>query len=294
MDSAMDSIESLITRCLANQMTEGACGPEDPWNGVSFLDSEPEKMWLFITGFVRRADTPEQFEKITAGPLSHFWTEHQEAFLSRLRDVAAELPQLVNLVVAEERRIARSVDLMNVIYILAHPERRSEIARSFEYTPRPELAELVQPGRHPMTESLLVPNESSFMPRRSRSPVTEEELNDIVEGYIRSPSPPEDDDEDDWGWALEDLVRDFPMQAWTAILRIIAREHDGVDIGLLGAGALETLMVYRAEELLSEIEIELGRNPDFVRALTISYLYDMSEAALSRLAGKGRELLAAV
>jgi len=287
--------QDLVTRCLNDQIVEGRCGPEDPWDeALGLTNSDPEQCWNFITDFCRMANTAEQFAKLGAGPLDYFWTEHHESFLPRLREIAAELPQLVNLLVADDRRSARAADVMNLVYVLAKRDARvkRQLKTDFEHEPPPELKELTQPRKHPMTEALWLPNWQSFqLDRNQRAPVSDERLAEIVEGYVRAPSPPDDDEEEDWWWALNDLVNKSPEQAWIALLRIISREEDGVDLSQLGAGALETLISSHAEELLEQIETELESNPRFVRAFSSCYLFDLSETTLSRLAQKCRKLL---
>ena len=292
----MESIANLIRACLADAQSIGPCGPEDPWEeamGLTHMDAEA--CWSFIAGYVRDATTAYQFGKVAAGPIAYFWTEHGDQYLDRLSDLASELPQLVNLVIADDRRIMRAAHVMNMIYALSGGKFRDgkPLDLSFVYEPPQELERLVMPGAHPVTESLLVPNWHSFHIRRAkRKRVTQEELQEIVDGYIRAPSPPDDDEEDDWWWAVNSLVHDSPEQAWDAMLAILARTKEGVDIGMLGAGDLETLIANRAEELLPQIEAELETNRTFVKAVSSANLFSLSEQALMSLEAKCRPLLA--
>ena len=286
-------LESLVLLCLEEKVIAGSCGPEDPWKEArSLTGGDPEAAWSFITTVASRATTLRQFEKLGAGPLAYFWSEHEEAYLPRLAAVAADLPALVNLVIAEERRQALAAHVMTLVYAVADHSR--EIPGDFHFEVPDALARLASPGAHPLTEQLLLPNWQEFSARgMSERPWSESELAQLVEGYIRAPAPPRNDDEDDWWWTLERLVSTAPHAAWRTILAIIAREKDGVDLALLGAGALETLVSDHGERLAPQILTEIQRNPAFVRALSSCYLFSLSERLLLRLADTCRRLLRA-
>lgn len=245
--------------------------------GFPSVDDDPEAAWAFIVDATRRARTAEEFGQLAAGPLDTLWSEYRGTFMPRLTALADELPALVNLVVAIERRLARAIHVMNLL--------DGEAPTEFTFTPAPELAALVRPGAHPLTEELLVPREYG-RPVSDAEPPSDAEVAEIIEGYIVEPSPPEDDpDSSDWGWAL-DRLNDFPHVAWRAILTLISREKDGVELGFIGAGPLETLLHEHGDLLAPELLAEIESNPDFVRAMSASYLFGLSEELLIKLSAK--------
>lgn len=243
--------------------------------GFAAVEDDPEAAWTFLVEAAAKARTAEEFGRLAAGPLSEFWSEYRGMFLPRLAALADELPALVNLVVAIERRLARAVHVMNLL--------RGDAPAGFTWAPAQDLAPLVRAGAHPLTEELLVPGEFGRHVSDANPP-SDAEVAEIIEGYIQEPSPAEDDpDAADWAWRLDRLIHDFPHVAWRAILTLIAREEDGVDLGFIGAGPLEMLLRRHGDLLAPDLLAEIKSNPDFVRALSASYLFGLSEELLIRL-----------
>jgi hypothetical protein len=62
---------------------------------------------------------------------------------------------------------------------------------------------------------------------------------------------------------LTDLAQDDPDGCWEAILLALSLDQSNAVVENLSAGPLEDLLAHHGDELITRIEIEAGRNPDF-------------------------------
>jgi hypothetical protein len=253
---AVTDIETLVERCLAEQS-------DDAWDEAVSLSDHPELAWQFVRLAAARATRLSQFERIAAGPLDYVWRANT--------NIDRASPALVNVVVAVDRRSRLAAHVMNLAHAAAHGKPRPA---DFAYAPKPELAALIRPGAHSMTETMLVPSWNALrIAPPPEKPYSAAEFAELLDTYV---------DEDEWWWALDDLLSDSPRQAWDALLALIAR--DDVDLGTIGAGPLETLLSNSADRLKDELRDALQSNAQFVRAFSSCYLFSLSEPLLIALA----------
>jgi hypothetical protein len=64
-----------------------------------------------------------------------------------------------------------------------------------------------------------------------------------------------------------DAINDTPEIAWQAILEISSRELTEEQAGLLGAGALESLLAWHGAHFIDRVEQEAAHNPKFWNSL---------------------------
>jgi len=256
--------ETLLTRCLD--------GDIDARREV-FYDGDLE----FINAFLARATTEEQFAFLATGPVGSWWVNAHD--FNALREAS---PILVNLVVAHERRSTRAAEVMT---LLAAIDDRRPAPDLPGYTPKPELASLIRPGAHSMTESLLVPSLESLLHEPTPpASMSDDEIAGIADRYVRK-------EDDDYWEELHRITRESPRDAWRVILAILERANE-IDMGYFGAGAVEQLVSDHGEARASELHDAIENNPAFVRALAGAYLFSLSERLLLDLAATCRRVLA--
>jgi len=99
-------------------------------------------------------------------------------------------------------------------------------------------------------------------------PTTREEAKTMCEELTRRSD--ENPHRDAWE-PIDDLIHEDPENAWRILLATIERSHDR-DLGMIGAGTLETFMWYRGVEFLDRVLAEIRSNGRFRQAFESVYL----------------------
>jgi len=191
------------------------------------------------------------------------------------------LPAVANLLVASERRAFRAGEVMTLLAAIADDRPAPPV---LTFVPRSEAASRIEPGAHPLTESLLLPNYYGFgCPVPPPASKNDAEIIEIADRYVRH------EDEDYWE-ELDQLIHESARDAWRVILALLQRENE-INMGYLGAGPVETLVTYYGEVFADDLHDAIEHNPAFVRAFAGSYLYTLSESLLMDLAATCRRVL---
>ena len=235
---------------------------EDFWE----LDPDPVKAWDSILTMIEKAETAEEFGRIAALPLNHFWTGHREEFLPVAAAAALRMPELANILIAADRHSAYAMHVMNLIAGDRAP---------FRYEPPHALAAMVTSGGHPLTERLRIPNVYAGLRREDTPPPNEEEQREIIAGYLADP--------DEWWVEVDDVARDHPRLAFRMVRAIWA--DPAADLGRVGAGPLEHLLTY-AEDVIREDVLAAMDDERFMKALQFANLFSISDDFLAAIAAR--------
>jgi hypothetical protein len=94
---------------------------------------------------------------------------------------------------------------------------------------------------------------------------------DLVLGYIEMDKAPHGSaahEEAFWAFGMmDDLVEEFPEEAFDVIKRILDADESGEVVGGLAAGPIEDLLYRHGEKMIDAIENEARCNPKFNDAL---------------------------
>ena len=94
---------------------------------------------------------------------------------------------------------------------------------------------------------------------------------DLIAGYIamnRAPVGSAEYHEAFWSFMImDDLVEDFPEEAFEVIKRILDTDDADEVVGPLAAGPIEELLCSHGLQMIDAIESEARRNPKFNHAL---------------------------
>lgn len=110
---------------------------------------------------------------------------------------------------------------------------------------------------------------------------------DVVKGWIDLHLAPQNSpeyEESFWSFSLlNNLVSDFPHDAFEVVLAIIDANHSDPVIGSLSAGPVEDLLVEHGADIIEFVEIEAKRSPIFACMLGGVWRSSMDESVWCRL-----------